>query len=270
MTSSFGESRPRRFHAALDIKTWNRTGYKVFATRNGYVERISVSPFGYGRALYLRLDTGETVVYAHLERFNERLQEIVEREQEREGAYRLEKYFNANELPVPQGAVLGFTGQSGIGVPHLHFELRDAQSRPINPLHKKFGLVDNVAPSIKAIALSPLSADAMIAGDFMPRVYHPVLINGRLTIPQPILVYGKVGFAVEAFDRTTGVTNQFAVYRYQLYLDGRLQFQSQFDRFSYSENRLIELAQDYYLWRNDYGRFHKLYREAGNTLEIYS
>ncbi len=270
MTSSFGESRPRRFHAAIDIKTWNRTGFKIFATRNGYVERLSVSPFGYGRALYLRLDTGETAVYAHLERFNERLQEIVAREQERQGAYRIEKYFSAGELPVQQGELLGFTGQSGIGVPHLHFELRDAQSRPINPLQKKFGLTDNVAPSIKALAVSPLEAGAMVDEDFTPRTYTPVLRNGRLTIPQPIRVSGKVGFAVEAFDRTTGVNNQFAVYRYQLYIDGSLQFQSQFDRFSYSENRLIELVQDYYLLRNDRGSFHKLYREAANTLEIYS
>lgn len=270
MTSSFGESRPRRFHAAIDIKTWNRTGYKVFATRDGYVERISVSPFGYGRALYLRLDTGETVVYAHLERFNERLQEIVEREQERQGAYRIEKYLSAGELPVQQGAIVGYSGQSGIGVPHLHFEMRDAQNRPINPLHKNFALSDKAAPSIKEIAVSPLAADAMVDGDFVPRSYNPVLLNGRLIIPKPIRVSGKIGFAVEAFDRTTGVNNQFAVYRYQLFLDGSLQFQSQFDRFSYSENRLIDLVQDYYLMRHDWGRFHKLYREAGNTLEIYS
>lgn len=270
MTSSFGESRPRRFHAAIDIKTWNRTGYKVFATRSGYVERISVSPFGYGRGLYLRLDTGETVVYAHLERFNERLQEIVEREQERAGAYRIEKYFNADELPVKQGEIVGFTGQSGIGVPHLHFEMRDALNRPINPLQKKFGLIDDVAPSVKAIAVSPREAGAMVDEDFMPRVYQPVLLNGRLTIPQPIRVSGKIGFAIEAFDRTTGVTNQFAVYRYQLFIDGSLQFQSQFDRFSYSENRLIELVQDYSLLRREQGRFHKLYRDAANTLEIYS
>lgn len=270
MTSSFGESRPRRFHAAIDIKTWNRTGYKVFATRKGYVERISVSPFGYGRALYLRLDNGETVVYAHLERFNERLQEIIEREQERQGAYRIEKYFGVEEVSVQQGELLAFTGQSGIGVPHLHFELRDAQSRPINPLHKNFGVTDNVAPSIKALAVTPLSAEAMIDCDFKPRVYQPVLRNGQLTLTQPIAISGKVGFAVDAFDRTTGVNNQVAVYRYQLYIDGSLQFQSQFDRFSYSENRLIELVQDYYLLRHDEGRFHKLYRETANTLEIYS
>lgn len=270
MTSSFGESRPRRFHMALDIKTWNRTGYKVFATRNGYIERLSVSPFGYGRALYLRLDTGETVVYAHLERFNASLQEIVEREQDRQGAYRLEKHFNVNEVPVTQGEVLGFTGQSGIGVPHLHFEIRDAHGRPINPLHKGFGLVDQVAPSTKEIAVSPLQTGAMIDGDFVVRTYSPVLVNGRLQIPQPIRVSGKIGFAVEAFDRTTGVNNRFAVYRYQLYIDGSLQFQSQFDRFSYDENRLIELVQDYPLQRRERGVFHKLYREAENTLGIYS
>src|SRR5512134_371649 len=95
MTSGFGEARPRRFHAAIDVKTWNQTGYKIFATRSGYIERMGVSPFGYGRVLYLRLDTGEVAVYAHLERFNDKLQALAEAEQERQGEFRIEKYFEA-------------------------------------------------------------------------------------------------------------------------------------------------------------------------------
>lgn len=270
MTSGFGEARPRRFHAAIDIKTWNQTGYKIFATRSGYLERLSVSPFGYGRALYLRLDTGEVAVYAHLERFNDKFQALAEAEQERQGEFRIEKYFAPGALPVQQGEVLGYTGQSGIGVPHLHFELRDARNRPINPLQKKFGLVDQIRPTVKEIVLSPLSAGAMIDGDFLAKIFKPLGSNGKLKIPEPIRIYGKVGFAVEAFDQADGANNQFNVYRYQLYIDGRLQFESRFDRFSYSDNKLIELMQDYFLQRRGWGRFHKLYREAGNTLEFYT
>ncbi|UCE08247.1 MAG: M23 family peptidase, partial [bacterium] len=66
LTSSFAEYRPGHFHAGIDIKTWGRIGHKVFAIRDGYIMRIGVSPFGYGKVLYQKLDTGVIAVYAHL------------------------------------------------------------------------------------------------------------------------------------------------------------------------------------------------------------
>ncbi|MDL1878888.1 M23 family metallopeptidase [Cytophagia bacterium CHB2] len=270
LTSSFGESRPRRFHAGIDVKTWNQTGYQAIATRSGYIERMVVSPFGYGRALYVRLDTGESAVYAHLERFNEKLQAVAEREQEAAGEYRIDKTFAPGVFPVQQGEVIAYTGDTGIGVPHLHFEIRDRQGRPLNPLQKNFPVLDQVAPTVSTIALTPLEPGAMIDGDFLPKVYHPLNANGRFVIPDPISVCGKVGFAVGAFDRVSGVNNQFGVYRYQLFIDDSLQFQSQFDRLSFDENPLIELAQDFGLNKQGWGRMHRLYRDPANTLGIYS
>ncbi len=270
LTSGFGESRPRRFHAAIDVKTWNQTGYKIFATRNGYIERMSISSFGYGRALYLRLDTGEVAVYAHLERFNDTLQALAEAEQERQGEFRIEKYFETGAIPVQQGEMLGYTGQSGIGVPHLHFELRDSRNRPINPLHKQFDVVDKIRPIVKAVIVSPLAVGAMVDGDFLAKAFKPAAGNGVLKISTPIRVHGKVGFALDAYDQADGANNQFNVYRHQLYVDGRLQFQSQCDRFSFPENKLIELMQDFFLQRRGWGRLHRLYREPGNTLEFYT
>ncbi len=74
LTSAFGEYRARRFHTGIDVKTWGKTGYKIFAVRPGYILRVSVSPAGYGKSVYLKLDTGETAVYAHLSKFNAKLQ----------------------------------------------------------------------------------------------------------------------------------------------------------------------------------------------------
>lgn len=270
LTSSFGESRPRRFHTGIDVKTWNQTGYQAIATRSGYIERMLVSPFGYGRALYVRLDTGESAVYAHLERFSEKLQAAAEREQEVTGEYRIDKSFGPGVFPVQQGEVIAYTGDTGIGVPHLHFEIRDRHGRPLNPLHKNFPVLDQVAPTVSAVAVSPLAPGAMIDGDFLPKVYRPINAGGRFVIPDPIHVSGIVGFAVGAFDRVTGVNNQFGVYRYQLFIDDSLQFQSQFDRLSFDENPLIELAQDFALNRQGWGRMHRLYRDPANTLNIYS
>ncbi|MCG3118652.1 MAG: hypothetical protein ALAOOOJD_00892 [bacterium] len=270
MTSSFGESRPRRFHAAIDVKTWNQTGYKTFAVRAGYIERMAVSPFGYGRVLYLRLDTGETAVYAHLERFNDKLQALAEQEQERAGRYRFDKSFAPGTLPVQKGEVIGYTGQTGIGVPHLHFELRDARSRPINPFLRGFKVVDTISPTITDFAISPLSVGASVNGDFLPVVLKPLRQNGKWKIPEPLWISGKVGVAIDAYDLANGVENRFGVYRLQLFIDDSLQFQTQYDRFDYSQNRFVELDRDYLLKRRGFGDFYRLYRMAGNPLGFYS
>ena len=270
MTSAFGEARPRRFHAAIDVKTWNQVGYKTFAVRNGYIERMAISPFGYGRVLYLRLDTGETAVYAHLEKFNDKLQALAEQEQERAGRYRFDKHFAPGTLPIQKGKVIGYTGQSGIGVPHLHFELRDARGRPLNPFLRGFKIVDHLPPTITDFAISPLASDAMINGDFQPVTLRPTRANGKWRIAETMQISGKVGVAVDAYDQADGAENKFGVYRLQLFVDDSLQFQTQYDRFDYGQNKYIELDRDFLLKRRGLGDFYRLYRVAGNALGFYS
>src|SRR4030066_2179478 len=138
MTSSFAEYRAGRFHAGIDIKTWGQTGFKIFAVRPGYVSRIRVSPYGYGRALYLTLDTGETVIYAHLQKFNPEIESFVKKEQEKRGKFSIQLFPIAAEFKYQQGDVLGYTGKTGIGYPHLHFEMRDKANNPYNPFLKGY------------------------------------------------------------------------------------------------------------------------------------
>ena len=55
ITTLFGEKRSRRFHAGIDVRTYGEIGDKLFAVESGYISRISISPNGYGKALYLKL-----------------------------------------------------------------------------------------------------------------------------------------------------------------------------------------------------------------------
>ncbi|HHL73776.1 MAG TPA: M23 family metallopeptidase [Bacteroidetes bacterium] len=271
MTSSFAEYRPRRFHAAIDIKTWNKSGYKIFAVRDGYVQRIRVSPFGYGKAIYLKLDTGETVVYAHLSGFNEALERVVRREQQKNLRYRVDRYFSASAFPVKKGDFLGYTGETGIGVPHLHFEMRDSKNRPINPLSKGYVVKDNVPPIPRRVAFIPLSYGARINEDFKPYIL-PVkkLGRGRYRIEETVSFEGEIGIALSAFDMTDGVRNKFNVYALEMRVDGRPWFASQYDRFSYSQNKYIELDRDYRLTRRNQGRFYRLFLDPANKLSYYT
>ena len=54
LSGNFGEFRGNHFHTGLDFKTQGREGFPVLAVANGVVTRVKVSPWGYGKALYLK------------------------------------------------------------------------------------------------------------------------------------------------------------------------------------------------------------------------
>jgi len=57
-SGNFGELRGSHFHSGLDIKTQQRIGLPIYAPADGYVSRIKVSTWGYGKALYTTVESG--------------------------------------------------------------------------------------------------------------------------------------------------------------------------------------------------------------------
>ena len=70
ITAFFGEERPRRYHAGIDIRTYGKVGFETYAIEDGYIEKIKIDYKGYGKTLYLRLEDGNLAVYAHLDKFS--------------------------------------------------------------------------------------------------------------------------------------------------------------------------------------------------------
>jgi len=134
ITSTFSEFRPGHFHSGIDIKTWNREGYKIFAVDDGYVSRVRVSPYGYGKVIYQKLSDGNTAVYAHLRSFNEDIEKAIQKNQNSSGEYRVDIHFNSSQHPVKRGETIALSGKTGTKYPHLHFEIRDSRNNPMNPL----------------------------------------------------------------------------------------------------------------------------------------
>lgn len=271
LTSTFGEYRDHRFHAGMDIKTFGQVGYKALAVRPGSVARIQVSPWGYGRVIFLLLDTGETAVYGHLQKFSPEIARRVAAEQQRSGRYAVELRFAPGEIPVAQGEQIGWTGQSGSGAPHLHFELRDAAESPLNPLLKGFEIKDSIAPILRKLLVIPLDAGARVAGDLEPEVYLPTPAGaGRLRIERPIPVYGRIGFAAEFFDQIDGAQNRMNLYRYRLLIDDKEIFATRYDTYPYEIDRQADLDRDYRALVQRKDLFQRFFREAGNTLPFYA
>ena len=111
LSGTFGELRSNHFHSGIDIKTQQRTGLPVMAAATGTVVRIKVSPYGFGKALYLRHPNGFTTVYAHLEGFAPEIQEYVTTNQYQAESFDIELYPPAGSFDFEAGEVDSLFGK---------------------------------------------------------------------------------------------------------------------------------------------------------------
>jgi hypothetical protein len=271
MTSSFAEFRRTHFHGGIDVGTGSTTGYKVFAMRDGYVSRIIVSPNGYGKMLYVRHRDGYSSTYAHLSAFNAALTERVAREQRRQECYAVEIACLPGEFPVNKGDLIAFTGETGVGTPHLHFEIRDPNDDFVNPLlGDGLRVDDTVPPQVRRIAVRPLDETSRIDGAWAPRIYGVRRAShGTLAIEGTIHVTGRAGIAVEARDLTDGSGFRHGLYGYDLYLDSRLIHRHRLDRAPSNAAQQIMLYYDWDLLAQGRGRYEKLYPPEAHDLAFF-
>ena len=69
LSGNFGELRSNHFHGGLDFKTQGVVGKPIRCIADGYIGRVTVTPGGYGQAVYIMHDNGYTSVYGHLWKF---------------------------------------------------------------------------------------------------------------------------------------------------------------------------------------------------------
>jgi murein DD-endopeptidase MepM/ murein hydrolase activator NlpD len=81
LAGNFAELRNNHFHAGLDLKTQQREGIPIRSVADGYVSRIKVSPWGYGKVIYITHPNQTTTVYAHLQKFSGPIETYVKKEQ---------------------------------------------------------------------------------------------------------------------------------------------------------------------------------------------
>src|SRR5512138_56992 len=136
LSGSFGEVRKNHFHSGLDIRTDGVTGKPVRAAADGYISRINISPYGFGKSLYIQHPNGYTTVYAHLNSYAGKISTYAHAQQYKQESFAIDIEVPAGALPVKKGDLIAFSGNSGSsGGPHLHFEIRDGGTQdPMDPL----------------------------------------------------------------------------------------------------------------------------------------
>ncbi len=268
LSASFCEYRPGHYHSAIDIKTWNREGYPVYAVEQGWLYRVRVSPKGYGKAIYLKLKDGRFAVYAHLQRFSDEIEQAVRKIQLKRKRYSID--WKPNHWPAKKGECIAYTGQTGIGVPHLHFEIRDAHNHPINPLQFFKNIIkDTRPPVLKELLVIPLNKNSSVNGSVLPAVIPLKKADDHYAPAQPIFAHGKIGLAIRGYDRADGVFNKYGFYREKVFWDGQLIFSAHYDTLDFAKTNQIDV-EIYYPFRVLRGkRFRKLFKEPFNQLNFF-
>ncbi|GAB4426892.1 MAG: hypothetical protein OHK0039_45000 [Bacteroidia bacterium] len=272
LAGTFGELRPNHFHSGIDIKTYGNIGIPVRAIQEGYVYRLRINPYGFGKAVYLRHPDGRFSVYAHLDRFHPRLAAHIRDIQQARQDYHIDHYLSSDELPVTAGEIIAYSGSSGSSTgPHLHFEIRDPQERILDPLAwYQEAIPDSKAPIVQAIAFEPLDAQARVRGEHRKWTVVPTGAPGNYTVPGPVLLRGRVGLEYQAYDLLDGAGNACGVNFARLYLDGQLIHDLAIERFAFDETRCVNLHMDYAHYQDQRVRLQRAYIEPGNTFSGYA
>ncbi len=236
ITSQFCEYRGVRFHGGVDFSTYRKRGLPVRAAADGYIYRIKFSHAGLGKALYIKHSGGLITVYGHLLRFENRrlhLEDIVARLQRKTGKKYFGDYYLEKPLYVRKGQVIAYSGSSGAGPAHLHFEVRKGETRPVNPLVYLPGFRGKEVRVREIVFITENWTSHVGYKRGMMRLYPVKTGPYSYRVRNPVSVEGCFRLAVRAYEKCGSTCG---LLRVEAFFDGKPVYSWAARSFTYSEN----------------------------------
>ena len=272
LAGNFGEPRPFHFHGGIDVKTENREGKLIYSIADGYVSRITINMYGFGNAIYVAHPDGNTSVYCHLKRFDDKYEALLQRT----GKDTLSLVLPENKYPVKAGDLIAISGNTGHSTgPHLHLELHDTRTWAMrDPLDKLAPVIsDTVAPQAHSFMAYPMQGEGVFNGGFSKQTFgfgapDIKLQTSNFKLQRTFTAWGRVGFALWADDYSEKTYNHYGIRQTRLLVDGREVFRSVVDSIPVSCQSEVNRWGDYDHWRRTHIWYMKSFRERGMRLPV--
>ena len=244
LSGTFGEYRSR-FHTGIDFKSRGVLNQKIFSIEEGYISRIEVNNYGYGKVIYIDHPNGYTSVYAHLNNFNTEIDTYIKSEHYKLKSSTLKKFPKKDELKVKKGELIGYSGNTGGSFgPHLHFEIRDTDTQDaLNPLIFNYEYLDTERPIIRGLYLID-EENTLVSS--LPVKKEIRKLNDSTYTTDDIEYSKKTGLGIDIYDiQYKGLFNQNGVYKVDLLIDSILVYSFKMDRIKFSQNHYRKIMYDY-------------------------
>jgi len=274
LSGNFMEPRGDHFHSGLDMRTQGKEGIPVRSVADGWVSRIKISPWGYGKAVYIDHPDGHTSVYGHLQQLKGPVAEACLDAQYNQKDFSIDYTPEKGAVPVKQGDVIALSGNTGgSGGPHLHFELRrTGDQHALDPQDLGINVKDKTPPEIIGVRLYPLT-DTSRVGPYPAKAKGFATQGGSgrygLRPGEFPTAHGTIGLALHTVDRYDGMAAKFGVRRIELFVDSVAVFSTTFDDLDFSTTRYCNAHMDFALFKGQKMEYHRSYRQPNDKLKIY-
>lgn len=246
LAANFGELRSNHYHMGLDCRTNQVVNRPVMAAAEGYIARVSIAPFGFGRAIYINHPNGLTTLYGHLNNFYPELQKYLKEQQYQLESWQVSLDIPVGLFPVKKGQFIAYSGTTGGSQgPHCHFEIRDTKTdKVLNPLLFGFPIPDNAPPTLVRLYMYDRCKSTYSQS---PKLLAIKKVNGKYATTENVISVhtDKISFGISANDKQTGSNNPNGIYEAVIYLDGLPLSGFQLDSISYDETRYLNAHIDY-------------------------
>lgn len=266
LSSGFGDYRSGRFHAGIDIRTGGVVGEPVYSPTDGYVWRIRTNYYGYGKALYIRGVGDRIYVFAHLNKFVPEIEKIVKASQLESERYYVDIYLPVDSIKVTAGQLIAQSGETGAGPPHLHFESRSSDNRPINPVSHGFDLADQTKPVFERIGFQATDENSLFDVG-LRKAFFKVKRGGRsgeYLLDTTLYFNSPFGVVVDCHDLMRPNGMRSTVRKLTLVIDDVPYYESIFDTLDYGTEQSAFFEYDYYEALDERSKVRKLFAEDGN------
>jgi len=245
VSSLVGEIRPDHFHTGLDFSTYGKNGLKVYAIDSGFVSRIKISGYGYGKVVYIAHYDGRESVYAHLQQMSEPIWAELMKWCYQAQMADAEIYLAPDVLKVKRGEVIGLSGNTGRSyAPHLHFEIRDyATAKALQVWNYAYAPADKTKPVISSISVYDVSETY----EYKQLSAFSATSTANHKAPSLISLNscsGKIGFGIVAWDMVDNSSKDLNPYKWQLFVNDSLRYELVYDSISFDDYRKVNAMKD--------------------------